>query len=123
MTSVATRTTRNGLPPARNRRATASVVLGALAVSAVPLAILASHYVEQVTLIQACASAVVAGLLGLAAVAQAHRGQELAQLTLGRSGGSTAARIGRGLGALSIWIALTTGLALGFYALLALFAD
>lgn len=112
-----------GLSPARNRRATASVVVGMLAVAVVPLAILASSRLEAVTLLQACASAIVAGLLGIVALAQARRGRETAQLTLGRSGGETAARVGRWLGMIAVWMALTTGLAVGFYALLALFAD
>jgi hypothetical protein len=116
-------TTVTGLPPAHNRRATVSVLVGMLAVVVVPLAILASSVFEQVTLVQACASAVVAALLGVVALAQASRGRETALLTLGRSGGETAARVGRWLGVIAVWIALTTGLAVGFYALLAVFAD
>lgn len=116
-------TTATGLPPARNRRATRSVVIGLLAVAVVPLAVLGSSMLEEVTLVQACASAIVAGLLGIVALTQARRGRETVALTLGRSGGETAARIGRWLGLVAIWIALTTGLALGFYALLTLFAD
>lgn len=116
-------TTVTGLPPARNRRAAISVVLGALAVAAVPVTIVASRTFEEITLVQACASAAVAAILGILALTQARRGRETAQLTLGRSGGRTAARIGRWLGLIAIWIALTTGLAVGFYALLSLFAD
>lgn len=116
-------TSTNGLPPARNRRALVSVVCGAAAVAVVPLAILASGYFDELTLVQACASAVLAGLLGAVALTQSRRGRETAQLTLGRSGGDGVARAGRWLGVIGIWIALTTGLAVGFYALLTLFAD
>lgn len=123
MTSVAVPDTGTSLRPARNRRATVSLVLGALAVAAVPLAILASRYVEQLTLVQACASAVLACLLGVVALVQARRAREVAQLTLGRSGGERAARAGRALGLLALWLAATTGLALAFYGLLTLFAD
>lgn len=121
MTAVAART-RNGLPPARNRRATASVALGLLAVAAVPLGIALSR-LTAVTLVQGCTAAAPALLLGVLAVAQARRGRETAQMTLGRSGGERASRIGRALGMAALWMALTTGLALGFYGLLMLFAD
>jgi hypothetical protein len=66
---------------------------------------------------------VLAAALGIAAIVLARRGRETAARTLGRSGGDRAARIGKALGMIAIWVALTTGLALGFYALLALFAD
>ena len=117
------RATTNGLPPARNRRATASVVIGIAAVAVVPAAIAASEYFAELTLVQACASAVLAALLGCVALRQARRGKETAQLTLGRSGGERTAKLGRALGILSLWMALTTGLAVGWYALLTMFAD
>lgn len=123
MTAVAARTMRNGLPPARNRRATASLLLGLLGVAVVPAGIALSRLSEQVTLVQASASAALAGIFGVLALAQARRGREVAQLTLGRSGGERASRAGRALGLAALWIALTTGLALAFYALLAVFAD
>ncbi len=111
------------LPRARNPRASASIVVGLIAVSIVPLAIGASEYFEELTLVQSCASAAVAALLGIAAIALARRGRETVQRTLGRSGGEGAARVGRWLGVVALWIAATTGLALAFYGLLTLFAD
>ena len=59
----------------------------------------------------------------LFAIVLARRGQETVGRTLGRSGGEGAARAGKWLGVLALWIAATTGLALGFYFLLTLFAD
>ena len=50
-------------------------------------------------------------------------GTETVQRTLGRSGGGGAARAGRVLGVVALWIAATVGLAVGFYWLLTLFAD
>jgi hypothetical protein len=111
------------LPRARNRRASASLVLGVIAVAIVPIAIAASRFFDEITLVRACASAVLAAGLGLFAIALARRGRETAQRTLGRSGGEGAARIGRWLGLIAIWLAATTGLALAFYGLLTLFAD
>jgi hypothetical protein len=111
------------LPRARNPRAAASLVVGLVAVFAVPLAIAASRYFDELTLVQSCASAALAALLGVFAIALARRARETAQRTLGRSGGEGTARVGKWLGVLALWIAATTGLAVAFYALLTLFAD
>jgi uncharacterized protein involved in response to NO len=111
------------LPRARNPRASASIVVGLIAIAIVPFAIAASRYVDELTLVQSCASAALAAVLGVFAIILARRGRETAQRTLGRSGGEGAARIGRWLGLIAIWLAATTGLALAFYGLLTLFAD
>jgi hypothetical protein len=111
------------LPRARNTRATASIVVGIAAVAIVPAAIVASRFFDELTLVGACASAALAAALGLFAIALARRGSETAQRTLGRSGGESAARVGRWLGVIALWLAATTGLALAFYGLLTLFAD
>jgi hypothetical protein len=121
--STVPRTVADGLPPARNPRASASLVVGVLAVVIVPAAIAASRYFDELTLVQSCASAAAAALLGIAAVVLARRGQETAERTLGRSGGEGTARAGKWLGVIALWIAATTGLALAFYFLLILFAD
>jgi hypothetical protein len=111
------------LPRARNSRASLSLVVGVLAIAVVPLALAASRYFDELTLVQSCASAVLAAVLGVFAIALARRGRETVQRTLGRSGGEGAARVGRWLGVIALWMATTTGLALAFYALLTLFAD
>jgi hypothetical protein len=121
--STASRAGANGLPRARNARALASLAIGIVAVAVVPLAIAASRFIDGVTLVRACASAALAGLLGIAAIVLARRGRETAQRTLGRSGGEGASRAGRVFGMIAIWLAATTGLALAFYGLLTLFAD
>jgi hypothetical protein len=116
-------TTANGLPPVRNSRASASLVVGLAGVAVVPAAIAASRFFDELTLVRACASAILAAALGLFAIALARRGRETARRTLGRSGGEGTARAGRWLGLIAIWLAATTGLALAFYGLLTLFAD
>jgi hypothetical protein len=121
--STTSGTAANGLPPARNPRASASVFVGVLAIAIVPAAVAASRYFDELTLVQSCASAAAAALLGLLAIVLARRGQETAGRTLGRSGGAGTARAGKWLGVIALWIAATTGLALGFYFLLTLFAD
>jgi hypothetical protein len=111
------------LPQARNPRASASLVVGVAAVAIVPLAIIASRFFDELSLVRSCASAAIAAILGLLAISLARRGRETAQRTLGRSGGEGAASAGRWLGVVALWIAATTGLALAFYGLLTLFAD
>jgi hypothetical protein len=116
-------TATNGLPPARNPRASASLAVGLAAVAIVPLAIVASRFFDELTLVRACGSAGLAAVLGIVAIALARRGRETVQRTLGRSGGEVSARLGRWLGWIAIWVAATTGLALAFYGLLTLFAE
>lgn len=111
------------LPPVRNSHASGSLAVGLLAVAVVPAAIVASRFFDELTLVRACASAALAAVLGVVAIVLARRGRETAQRTLGRSGGEGAARVGRWLGLIAIWLAATTGLALAFYGLLTLFAD
>lgn len=121
--SAASSTSANGLPRAKNSRASASLAIGLVAVAVVPLAIAASRFFHEVTLVRACGSAALAALLGVSAIVLARRGRETVQRTLGRSGGERAARAGRIFGMIAIWMAATTGLALAFYGLLTLFAD
>lgn len=111
------------LPRARNPAASVSLALGLAAVLAIPVAIAASRYVEALSLVWSCASAVPAAALGILAIAQARRGRATIQRTLGRSGGEGRARAGRWLGIAGLWIAATTGLALAFYGLLTVLAD
>jgi len=121
--SAVSRASANGLPQASNGRAIGSVVVGVAAVAAVPLTVAASRYFTEITLVRSCTSAIMAAALGLVAIVLARRGRETVQRTLGRSGGEGAARAGKALGVVALWIAATTGLALAFYALLTLFAD
>jgi hypothetical protein len=110
------------LPPATNVRARLSVPIGILSVLAVPAGVVLSWYSETVTLVDSLGSAGVAFLLGGYAVILARRGRETVERTLGRAGGEGAAKTGRILGTIGLCVALTTGLAAGFYGLLTLFA-
>lgn len=121
--SAVARASANGLPRARNGRAYASLAVGFLAVAAVPMAVAGSRFFEEVTLLRSSASAIVAAVLGYVAIVLARRGRETVQRTLGRSGGGGAARAGRVLGLVALWIAATAGLSVLFYALLSQFAD
>ena len=75
------------------------------------------------TLVDSSGSVAVAALLGWAAIVLARRARERVQITLGRAGGATAARVGRILGIIGLLVAGTAALALGFWGLLALFAQ
>jgi hypothetical protein len=107
-----------------NPRATASVLVGLLAVAMIPLGVVAARYSGQVTLLNSTAGSIPAALiLGLSGILLGRRGRERATWTLGRSGGLLAARVGTWLGVLAICMAATASLAIGFYGLLTLFAS
>jgi peptidoglycan/LPS O-acetylase OafA/YrhL len=97
------------------------VLLALLALAIPPIAFVAARRFEQATLLQATAATCGSGLLGGAAVLLGRRGRRNIDRTLGRLGGARAARAGRLLGAISLCLGLTAGVALGVYALLNLF--
>jgi hypothetical protein len=105
-----------------NPRAVASVVVGLAAVLVIPAALVLQYYSVTVTLIESLGSAGPALVFGLCALVLARRGREAYARTIGRSGGMTMARIGRALGVLGLCLGISTGLAVGFYGLLTLFA-
>ncbi len=86
-----------------------------------PAGFLAARKLDQVTLVQATAATCVSAVLGGAAILFARRALRTVERTLGRTGGQGTARVGRLLGAISLFVGLTAALALGFYALLNLF--
>ena len=104
-----------------NARARLSALVGLLSVLCVPAGVVLSWYSATVKLIESFGSAGLGLLLGVYAVLLARRGRELARRTLGRCGGEGSARAGKLLGGLGVCIAITTGLAVGFYGLLTLF--
>lgn len=96
-----------------------SVVLGLLAAAAIPAGIGASRYVPRLHLLDSVVGSVPAALvLGLLAILAARRARLALTLTLGRCGGARAARTGRALAFIGLYLACTGGIALGFYALL-----
>ena len=95
---------------------------GILALLAMPAGVVLARELQQVTLRLATISIAVAAVLAWFALILARRARETIQLTLGRAGGAGAARVGRLLGLIGILLAITAGLAVGFWGLLALFA-
>jgi hypothetical protein len=103
-----TRSSSRGNPAAK-----ASVVLGALAVAAIPVAVVASRYVPSVRLLQGLYVAVPSALvLGFLAVRAARRAHRTIGLTLGRAGGERASRTGRALALLGLYLGAMGALAL-----------
>jgi hypothetical protein len=88
-----------------------------------PAGVLLARESERVTLRLATISIAVALALGWCAIVQARRARERIALTLGRAGGAATARAGRLLGVVGVLLAITAGLAVGFWGLLTLFAD
>jgi hypothetical protein len=106
-----------------NLPAILSLLFGILGVLAVPFGIAAAWRTERLDLVRGAGAGAVAGfLLGLLTLALARRGIARVQRTLGRSGWERTARVGRWLAFISLWAAVTAGLALAFYGLLELFA-
>ncbi|HEX2303933.1 MAG TPA: hypothetical protein VHH57_09960 [Gaiella sp.] len=101
-----------------NGRAVAAVVVGLLAVAAMPVAILATRYSESYDLLHAGFAIPVALLLGGVAIGLGRRALRHDDLRLGRAGGRRAARTGRALGVLGIALASTALVAVAVYGLL-----
>jgi hypothetical protein len=101
-----------------NGRAVASVVLALLGVLALPAAVALTERSKRVDLLDAAFAIPVAAALGIAALALAVGARRKAEWTLGRAGGSGAARAGRALAVLAICFAVAGAIAVGWYAAL-----
>jgi hypothetical protein len=115
-------TSSNGRLP-RPASARLSVLVGLLAVAALPAAIAATRWSRQYDLLHAAAAIPVAFLLGLLAIALARRARTRLAPTLGHPRGSRTARLGRLLGILGVLLALTAAGSVAVYAVLAYVAD
>jgi membrane protein implicated in regulation of membrane protease activity len=95
-----------------------SVLLGLLSLATLPAAVVAARESDDLTLVEAGVAVPVAAVLALIALWLARRGRRRADRTLDRVGGRGAAKIGKLLGGLGLYLAATAALALGVYALL-----
>jgi len=103
--------------PERNGRSVAAVIFGLLSVACVPAGVVLAHY-TGVDLIQAGWAVIPGFVLGWIALRLARSARRRTERTIGRVGGLRAAGIGRVLGGLGVYLALTGALALAVYALL-----
>jgi hypothetical protein len=94
------------------------VLLGLVAVVAVPAGVALARQTTGVELIDAAWSVPVAALCGIAALLFVRGARGRIRRTLERAGGRGRIRIGRILGVLGICLALSAGIAVGFYELL-----
>jgi len=92
-----------------------SVIFGLLAVAAIPVGIWITNYRNDLRLIHAGWAVPVAALFGFVAVRLARRARRKLERTVGRAGGARAARLGRILGWLGLYLALIGAIALAFY--------
>lgn len=98
------------------------MLVGLAAVLAIPAGVVLQYYSATVTLVESTSSAGLAIIFGLGAIALSRHGRWVLARTLGRAGGGGSARAGRLLGWLGLCMGISTGLAVGFYGLLTVFA-
>ena len=113
--------TRSSSSRARNDAARGSVLLALVGLAIPPAGFVAAGQLARVTLLQATGATCASAVLGAAAIMLARRALRNIERSIGRIGGERTARVGRLLGAISLFAGLTAALALGFYALLNFF--
>ena len=101
-----------------NHRASLAVLLGLVAVIAVPAAVVASRRTSGITLLDAAWAIPVAAICGLASLLFVRGARGRLRRTLERAGGTGRIRLGRILGVAGICVALSAAIAVGFYELL-----
>ena len=94
-----------------------AVVLGVLAVVAVPAAVIVSWQTDRLSYLECGWAAIPAAVLGLVAVMVGRRGKRRERRAVLPVAGAGAARWGRRLGWLGVYLAATAGLALAVYEL------
>jgi hypothetical protein len=91
------------------------VLLGLVAVATLPAAILLAERWERITLLESSVAIAPAFILGLAAVYLGRRARRSIDRTLGRVRGSKLALVGRFLGYLTLYMALTASISVATY--------
>ncbi len=101
-----------------NHRASLAVLLGVVAVAAIPVGVLVSARLAGMTLVEVAWAIPVAAGAGSSAFFFARGATGRITQTLERAGGAGRARAGRVLGIAGICFALSGAIAVGFYELL-----
>ena len=111
------RTASSSAPARPSSRASGwlSLVLGLIAVAALPAAIAVSNRTDRYSLLEAGFAVPPAGLFALLAILLGRRGRRRQALSLNPVRGVRPARVGRLLGWLGLYLAATGALALGVY--------
>jgi len=100
-----------------NARAWVSVILGLLAVAAVPAGVAITHY-RNIELLKAGWAVPPGLILGVASLLLARGARRRTQRTIGRVGGRGVTKAGHLLGALGVYLAVAAALSVGVYELL-----
>jgi ABC-type multidrug transport system permease subunit len=95
-----------------------SVLLGLLGLATLPAAIAVTERVDGLSLVESGFAIPAAILFGLGAVVIGRRIRRRSRQTLSEIPGTRVARVGRWLGYVALYLALTAALAVGFYAVL-----
>jgi hypothetical protein len=101
-----------------NHRASLAVLLGLLAVVAVPAGVVVARQTAGVSLIDAAWAIPVAAACAIAALLFSRGARGRLRWTLERAGGAGRIRLGQGLAVAGICLALSASIAVGFYELL-----
>jgi hypothetical protein len=99
----------------RSSAAVLSVLVGLAAVATLPAAITVAERWERITLLESSWAIIPAFVLGFAAVLFGRRGRRTIDRTLGRVKGNKLAFVGRFLGYLTLYMALTASIAVATY--------
>ena len=99
-----------------------SVLLGVLGLAALPASIMVTERVDGLSLVEAGFAIPAAVALSLAAIVLGRRVSTRKRQTLAELQGTSVARVGRILGYVGLYLAVTAALAVGFYGLLTYFS-
>jgi hypothetical protein len=94
------------------------VLLGLLAVAALPVAVEVAREASSLELVDAAYAIPVAAVLGIASIVLARSARRRVQRTIGRVGGERLAAVGRVLGLLGLCLAVAGAVAIGVYEVL-----
>jgi hypothetical protein len=92
-----------------------SVLVGLVALATLPAAILAAELLDLVTLLESSVAIVPAFILAFAAIYLGRRARRTIERTLGRVRGYKLALVGRILGYMALYIAVTASISLATY--------
>lgn len=94
------------------------MLLGLLAVAALPIGVEITREAKTLELIDAAAAIPVAALAGIASILLARGARRRVERTIGRVGGERLAVLGRVLGVLGVCLAVAGAVAIGVYEVL-----
>ena len=98
------------------------MLFGLAGVAAIPAAVVAAEFYDVMTLLESAVSVPPAFVLSVIAIFLGRRARRQVERTLGRTRGGWLARVGRILGYLGLYLAVTAGISVATYYVLREFA-